>query len=287
MRHVALCQRRRAHASNHRRIVRARDGHCHHLSGAIHRRNREAVGVLLTRHKFIVRTVHGVGPYASRCHAECAVFVTPSYAALRHKRSRVVHISDGQRACCALRCIGFCQARCAHASNHRRIVRAVDGHCDHFGGAIHRRNREAVGVCNTSHKLVVGGIHHIRPHARSRDAEFAVLVSTRHVALRHKRGRIVHISNGQAACRRLGHIAFCQRRRGRATNHRRIVCARHGHCHHLGGAIHRRNRKAVGVLLTRHKLVMRTVHHVGPCARRVNTELAVSVVAAHASLRHK
>ena len=175
--------------------------------------------------------------------------------------------------------IGFCQARSCHTANVGRVIRAVDGHCHDFGRAIHRRNREAVGVGLARHKLVMSVVHHIGPHTSRGQAELAITVVTRHTRLRHKRSCVVHITDGQRACCRLCHVALCQRRRAHAANHCCVIRSVNGDGNYFTCAISCFDCEAIGVLLASCKLVMCSVCYICPCAGSVNAEFAVAIVA--------
>ena len=120
----------------------------------------------------------------------------------------------------------------------------------------------------------MGAAHGVGPLAVGADAEAAVAAG--HVALRHEQvGRAVCVGGGQRAAGRLDGVGFTQGGSGRAIDYCRVVGAVQDHLHRVQHATGTVNDDAVGVTFARHKLVVRAVHGVRPCAVSIHLKCAV------------
>ena len=101
----------------------------------------------------------------------------------------------------------------------------MDGDRDELaGGAVHRADRDAVGIVRPGDELVVGAAHRVGPGACRIDAEAAVAIAARDIALRGEHGLagvdIVDHERARGALRRIG---FCQRRARGAGDRGKII----------------------------------------------------------------
>ena len=102
-------------ATDHCGVISTGNGDGDHLAGsAVCTGNSDAVGVVLSCHEFVMRGVHGVGPYAIAAYREFAVAVVAVNVGLRNQGLCAVYVSDRQGAAGALGDVAFGQAgRCS------------------------------------------------------------------------------------------------------------------------------------------------------------------------------
>ena len=120
----------------------------------------------------------------------------------------------------------------------------------------------------------MGAADGVSPLAVATDAEVAVAAG--YAALRHEQvGRAVCVGGGQRAAGRLDGVGFTQGDSGRAIDYCRVVGTVQDHLHRVQHATGTVNNDAVGVIFARHKLVVRAIHGVRPCAVSIHHKCAV------------
>ena len=272
--HVGLGQAGGVGATDHGRVVGARERDGDDLGRAVGCFGGVAVGIGLACDKLVVRRVHRVGPHASAVDAEHTEVVVASDVGLDLEGGSTVHVADGQRARGALDRVAFGQSSGAHTGDDSGVVGAVDGDRDGLRGAVGRDGGEAVGVGLPSHQRVVRGVHGVGPRAAGGQREGAVGIVARRARLGRKSGGAVDVADGQCAAGALRSVGFGQGGGGDTPNDCRIVGAGDRHSDELGGAIGTDGGEAVGVGLTAHERVLRRVHDISPHACAGQAELA-------------
>src|SRR4051794_22956798 len=126
----------------HGRIVGPLDRHLHRTRRTVDRRDGEGVREALPDVQAVERRVGTVGPGAIRGDRESAI--ETGDVALRDEGAGVVDVADGQSTARRNRRIGLAQDR-VRRRQHRRVVRARNGHLHRAGRPIGRRHGKRVG----------------------------------------------------------------------------------------------------------------------------------------------
>ena len=167
----------------YREIVGTVDRDRHQLRSAVNRTYREAVrqrfrcAKPLNDRRGIAKYVR---PHTSRSHRVGAIGRARGRGNGLEQVRRVVDIRRRQRAAHRVHRRVFGNRADRRATNHRRIVRAVDRHRHQLRGAVDRANREAVrqrgaaGVEGVDRRVRV--VQRVRPHARRRHRERAIAI---------------------------------------------------------------------------------------------------------------
>ena len=171
--------------------------------GAVGRRHRDAVGVVVAPHELVVGVVHRVGPGPGRVDRELAVAVAAGHVGLRHEGARAVHVggSSGCRRCVCAALVSV-SAAVLVAGDHRRVVGAVDGDGDDLLGAVGRRHRDAVGVVAARPRTRRGRCSSCRSTPRPHRSRTCRSRCAGRVGLRHEGRRAVHVGGVELAAGR-------------------------------------------------------------------------------------
>ena len=228
-------------------IVAAGDGDRHHLGGAVHGGDREAVAQRVAgieRLHRAVGIVERVGPHAGRRHRKTAVALRARRRSNRREGVEgIVEVGIDERAGRGRRArrgaagLGHCAGR--GAGNDSRIVAAGDGDRHQLGGAVDGGHREAVGQNVAGIERLhgaVGIVEGVGPHARRRHRKTAVALRARRRSdCREGVGRIVEVGINERAGRgrraRRGAAGLGHRAGRGAGNDSRIVAAGDGDRH--------------------------------------------------------